>query len=77
MSNPFRWETAAKLITRDNDPKQYGMICPCCNKRYGNPERLGFIDVRRCGNCPSLAMQDQMYFNKRFKELKNVRRPNG
>lgn len=29
-------------------------ICSACNKRWGEPEAHGFMDVKRCPECPPL-----------------------
>jgi len=68
MSQPFRTEAIRQYVIRHNDPKEYGAVCPCCNKRYGSPQRRGFIDVRRCSSCPSQMKQEQRMQNKRAKE---------
>ena len=39
-----------KMILRPQDPKEYGHICPVCQKRYGFPSKD--IDVVRCPDCP-------------------------
>lgn len=35
---------------RENDPTEYGFICPECFKRYGKAEK--YIEVKRCDTCP-------------------------
>ncbi len=37
-------------IYRDGDPKEYSLICPHCQKRYG--EKKDYIMVERCSDCP-------------------------
>lgn len=44
---------AKYFIFRDEDPKEYGHICPGCQKRYGQKQGRGFVDVLRCKECPT------------------------
>lgn len=36
---------------RENDPKEYGFICPGCEIRYGLPQDKGYVDIVRCKDC--------------------------
>ena len=54
----------------DNEPfKSYGYLCPRCMKRWGSPQRNGYIDITRCESCPPLHRQLQAESNKRLKNL--------
>lgn len=33
------------------DPAVYGFICSYCNKRFGQPNKDGSIEVIRCETC--------------------------
>ncbi len=50
-----------QLRKNDTDPKTYGSICPHCNKRYGEPNRLGYIEIMRCGTCPKFKDYNEYY----------------
>jgi len=56
---------AQALIIRTGDPKEYGYICPHCQRRYGARQHLGVVDVVRCTQCPSMADAGQHYLEKR------------
>jgi hypothetical protein len=45
----------------DNDPKNYGRICPHCSRRYGDPNLLGYIEIMRCGTCPTFKDYSEFY----------------
>ena len=34
-----------------NDYGKFRFICPPCSKRYGPPDRLGWIDLKMCNDC--------------------------
>ena len=62
------------LIYRQNDPKEYGYICPHCSKRYGARHSLGVVEVTRCQTCPSLAVIEQMTgMKKQAKKLEKFK----
>lgn len=65
MGNAFRPADSTKLQLRPQDPVFYGYLCPRCNSRYGEPQRNGAIDVKRCKDCPTLGQQQQIESNKR------------
>lgn len=50
-----------RFIKNDTDPKTYGKICPHCNKRYGNANSLGYIEIIRCGTCPKFKDYNEYY----------------
>lgn len=35
-------------------PDKYRYVCAHCSKRYGKPDKNGWIDVVRCKDCPKL-----------------------
>jgi len=37
-------------VYREGDPTEYSLICPHCQKRYG--EKQSYIMVERCSDCP-------------------------
>jgi hypothetical protein len=37
-------------------PTQYGFICSNCDRRWGEKQRGGYVDIRRCKTCPPLKM---------------------
>lgn len=39
---------------REGDPKEYGHICPHCQKRYG--EKRNYITLERCKECPPFVV---------------------
>jgi len=62
--NPSEYDYSPRL--RDDLParldKHYifaRYICPCCNKRYGDPDASLMMDVERCPDCPRLGMLAQ------------------
>jgi hypothetical protein len=55
-------------IYRDNDPKEYGFICPHCFERYG--EARAYVEVERCSKCPPYfpGMEIQWNINRATKK---------
>lgn len=57
-------------LREDHKPiidKRYIMaryICPVCNLRYGTPDPLGIMDLRRCDKCPRFS-HDKITISKR------------
>lgn len=39
-------------------PEKYRYICGFCSKRYGEPDRLGWIDVTRCPDCDAKKQEN-------------------
>lgn len=37
-------------------PTAYGFICSNCERRWGERQRDGYVDIRRCKTCPPLKM---------------------
>lgn len=61
------------LIFRENDPCNYGFICPACQLRWGDLKSArSFIDVERCSKCPPLSAG--ILENKASAEAKRRRR---
>lgn len=54
---------------RPNDPAVYGMICPHCQKRYGNKQE--YIILVRCDQCPSF--KDSMLYYRINQNIKKRR----
>jgi hypothetical protein len=66
MSNPYSHKLVARArYSKRVDPEKYSAICPACSTRFGEPHRLGYIEVKRCGKCPTLIREEQMMANKR------------
>lgn len=62
----FRRAERDKYVYR-NDPSEYGFLCSNCFKRYGKPQRGGFVDITRCPKCPSLLQKERREVNRRLK----------
>ncbi len=56
---------AKYFIYRDDDPKDYGHICPECSKRYGVKHPRGEINITRCKECPSFDRSEAKKWFKR------------
>lgn len=57
--NQYKDAHSRPRFIKSNDPSVYGYICPRCNKRYGEAQMGGYIDVVRCSKCPPLAKTQQ------------------
>lgn len=52
----------------------FSNICPGCQKRYGPPNPLGWVDIRRCSSCAK-GMQEILLDKYRSEHARN--RPKG
>jgi hypothetical protein len=53
MTTHTNWKHQAKpsFNAKRNDPEKYSKICPECSMRFGQPDVLGWIDIRICAPC--------------------------
>lgn len=67
------YDTNAKpRYRKNNDPAYYGFICPSCDRRYGAPQALDCIDIKRCETCPTFA-SEYLQGEKVSREVKQAR----
>jgi len=59
-------------IYRDGDPKEYGFICPHCQKRYG--EKQNYIMVERCSDCPPYFPRSEISWDLTRSEKKYLKK---